>query len=73
MKPEVTRLPRMPEGWAQINFRAPESWRKAAELVQVQAKQKGELISFEEACRRLFRRGAEAEGVWSATEEAPKP
>lgn len=61
-------MPRMPEGWVQINFRAPESWREPAKAMQEKAKEAGELISMEEAYRRLYRRGAKCEGVWSEAE-----
>jgi len=65
MNTGVIAMPKMPEGWKQINFRAPEWWLDAARRLQERARQSGELISFEEACRRLYRKGAEAEGVWS--------
>ena len=55
---------RRPPGWVQINFPTPPPWKDAAKRLQEQTKQRGEIISFEEACRRLYKRGAEVEGVW---------
>lgn len=58
-------MPKLPAGWAQINFPAPESWKDAAKTLQARLMSEGERISLEEACRRLYRRGAESEGVWT--------
>jgi hypothetical protein len=54
-----------PRGWVQINFPAPESWKGPAKALQSKVLEHGEKISLEEACRRLYRRGAESEGLWS--------
>jgi hypothetical protein len=58
-------MPIVPKGWIQINFRAPASWKGAAEALKKRLATHGELISLEEAVRRLYRRGAETEGVWT--------
>ena len=65
-------MPSNLEGWVQINFRAPESWKKAAAMLQEKLKANGELISYEEACRRLYRKGAETEDVWSEVQGNPR-
>jgi hypothetical protein len=48
----------------QINFPAPDWWKEPARALQQKALENGERISLEEAIRRLYRRGAELEGVW---------
>jgi hypothetical protein len=53
-----------PPGWVQINFPAPDWWKEPARALQQKALEAGERISLEEAVRRLYRRGAESEGVW---------
>lgn len=57
-------MPNMPKGWIQINFRAPAGWKAPAEALKERLSKRGELISLEEAIRRLYRKGAETEGVW---------
>lgn len=64
-------MPKLPEGWTQINFPAPDHWKQAAKALQDRLMSKGERISLEEACRRLYRRGAEMEGVWSGEPSQP--
>lgn len=59
----ATKLKR-PPGWVQINFPAPQWWKGPARALQLKALQSGERITLEEAFRRLYRRGAELEGVW---------
>jgi len=44
----------------------------AARRLRERVRLHGELISFEEACRRMYRKGAEAEGVWSGPAITPE-
>ncbi len=53
----------IPPDWKQISVPVPKTWDAWSEAVQEEAKAKGEIISLQEAWRRLIRAGAQAMGL----------